>query len=69
MHPLNPDHLEFLKDYSHLIVVENNADGAFAGVLTGHGITVGSRLLQFDGFAFFADNLAERLAKHVKELS
>jgi len=69
VHPLNPDHLEFLKDYSHLIVVENNADGAFAGLLARHGITVGSTLLQYDGFAFFADALAERLGEHVKELS
>jgi len=69
MHPLNPEHLVQLKNYSHLVVVENNADGAFAGLLTRHGITVGSTLLQYDGFAFFADALAERLGEHVKELS
>jgi 2-oxoglutarate ferredoxin oxidoreductase subunit alpha len=69
VHPLDPDHLELLKNYSHLIVAENNADGAFAGLLARYGITVGSRLLRYDGFAFFADSLAERIGKCVKELT
>jgi 2-oxoglutarate ferredoxin oxidoreductase subunit alpha len=69
IHPLNPEHLAFLKAYSHVIVVENNADGAFADKLALHGISIDSRILQFNGFAFFSDQLAEMISKSVKELS
>ncbi len=69
IHPLNPEHLTFLKEYSHVIVVENNADGAFADKLVLHGISVDSKILQFNGFAFFSDQLAETIRNSVKELS
>ncbi|MCJ7764820.1 MAG: 2-oxoacid:acceptor oxidoreductase subunit alpha, partial [Thiovulaceae bacterium] len=69
VHPLNPEHLLFLKNYTHVIVVENNVDGAFADRLQFHGIVAKRRILQSDGFAFFADQLAEMISKSVKELS
>ncbi len=69
VHPLNPEHLEFLKKCTHRIVVENNADGAFADRLQHYGISVDSSVLQFNGLAFFADELAETISKRVKELS
>lgn len=69
IHPLNPEQLEFLKEYTHRIVIENNADGAFAERLQHHGISAESSVLQFNGFAFFADELAETISKRVKELS
>jgi hypothetical protein len=51
-----------------VIVVENNADGSFADRLQFHGVVVQSRILQSDGFAFFADQLAEMISERVKEL-
>jgi 2-oxoglutarate ferredoxin oxidoreductase subunit alpha len=69
VHPLNPEHLLPLKNYAHVIVVENNADGSFADRLQFHGITVKKRILQSDGFAFFADQLTEMISERVKELS
>ncbi|WP_345976720.1 2-oxoacid:acceptor oxidoreductase subunit alpha [Sulfurimonas sp. HSL3-7] len=69
VHPLNPEHLEFLQECTHRIVIENNADGAFADRLQHYGISVDSSVLQFNGFAFFADELAATISKRVKELS
>ncbi len=69
VHPLNPEHLEFLKACTHRIVVENNADGAFADRLQHYGISVEDSVLQYNGFAFFADELAATISKRVKELS
>jgi len=69
VHPLNPEQLVFLKEYDHIVVVENNADGAFSDRLQHYGITIDRRILQFNGFAFFADELAARITTSVKELS
>lgn len=69
VHPLNPDQLAFLKKYDRRIVVENNADGAFADRLVLHGLTVERKVLQSNGFAFFADQLAEKLQTVIKELT
>ena len=69
IHPLNPEHLEFLKECTHRIVVENSADGAFADRLQHYGISVEDSVLQYNGFAFFADELAATISKRVKELS
>lgn len=69
VHPLNPEHLAFLETCDHRIVVENNADGAFADRLRLHGVTVDAQVLQSNGFPFFADRLAARLDGVIKELS
>lgn len=69
VHPLDPKALAFLDEYACRIVVENNADGAFADQLTLHGVRVDQKILQSNGFAFFVDQLAEKLASVLKELS
>ncbi|UFS61857.1 2-oxoacid:acceptor oxidoreductase subunit alpha [Sulfurimonas sp. HSL-3221] len=69
VHPLNPEQLAFLETYDYRIVVENNADGAFAEQLALHGVGVDRRILQSNGFAFFADQLAQELGAQLKELS
>jgi len=69
VHPLNPEQLSFLETYDYRVVVENNADGAFAEQLALHGIVADRRILQSNGFAYFADQLAAELAAVLKELS
>jgi len=69
VHPLNPEQLAFLETYDHRIVVENNADGAFAAQLALHGVDVERRILQSNGFAYFADQLTQKLGDVLKELS
>jgi len=69
VHPLNPEHLEMLKAFDCRIVVENNADGAFADVLSMHGVHIDRKILQSNGFAFFADQLTDRLDAVLKELT
>jgi len=68
VHPLNPEHLAFLTSCDYRIVVENNADGAFADRLRLHGVQIDARVLQSNGFPFFADQLALRLQNILKEL-
>jgi len=67
VHPLNPEQLSFLDEYEYRIVVENNADGAFADVLARHGVRIDRKVLQSNGFAFFADQLAQKLEAVLKE--
>ncbi|WP_345984852.1 2-oxoacid:acceptor oxidoreductase subunit alpha [Sulfurimonas sp. HSL-1656] len=69
VHPLDPEQLAFLQTYEYRIVVENNADGAFAEQLALHGVGADRRILQSNGFAYFADQLAGQLAAVLKELS
>ncbi|MFT5659618.1 MAG: 2-oxoglutarate ferredoxin oxidoreductase subunit alpha [Sulfurimonas sp.] len=69
IHPLNPEHLNFLRNYKHIIVVENNADGAFTQRLKMYGIKIDKQILQFNGFAFFADQLKDMIVKVLRELS
>ncbi|WP_373035942.1 2-oxoacid:acceptor oxidoreductase subunit alpha [Sulfurimonas sp.] len=68
IHPLNPEHLEVLKKYKHIIMVENNADGAFSNQLKMHGVKIDMMILQYNGFSFFADQLREMISKEIKEL-
>lgn len=68
IHPLNPEHLEVLKKYKYIIMVENNADGSFANQLKMHGVKIDKMILQYNGFSFFADQLKEMLLKEIKEL-
>ena len=69
VHPLSAEQLSNLNDYKYKIVVENNADGAFADQLKLHDIEVDEKILQSNGFSFFADQLAGMIEKAVKELS
>ncbi|MDA3907969.1 MAG: 2-oxoacid:acceptor oxidoreductase subunit alpha [Sulfurimonas sp.] len=68
IHPLNPEHLEVLKKYKYIIMVENNADRAFANQLKMHDIKIDKMILQYNGFAFFVDQLKEMISKEIKEL-
>ncbi len=69
VHPLSAKQLSVLNDYKYKIVVENNADGAFADQLKLHDIKVDDKILQSNGFSFFADQLTSMIEKSVKELS
>ena len=69
VHPLSPEQLSVLNDYKYKIVVENNADGAFADQLKLNDIKVDEKILQSNGFSFFADQLAGMIQMCVKELS
>jgi 2-oxoglutarate ferredoxin oxidoreductase subunit alpha len=68
IHPLNPEHLEVLKKYRHIIMVENNADGAFSNQLKMHGVKIDRMILQYNGFSFFVDQLTNMISKEIKEL-
>ncbi len=68
MHPLSKEQLSVLNGYKYKIVVENNADGAFADQLKLHDIHIDDRILQSNGFSFFADQLTSMIEKSVKEL-
>ena len=68
VHPLNPNHLEILKQTEANIVIENNATGQFADILKSHDINIDHRILQANGFSFFTDLLKEQLSKIIKEL-
>lgn len=68
VHPLNPKHLDSLKQTKHNIIVENNVTGTFADILKHHDVPISSRILQANGFPFFVDQLTEKLAKSIKEL-
>ncbi|MDD2357379.1 MAG: 2-oxoacid:acceptor oxidoreductase subunit alpha [Thiovulaceae bacterium] len=69
IHPLSKEQLSVLDDYKYRIVVENNADGAFADQLKLHGVHVDEQILQSNGFSFFVDQLVEMIEKSLKELS
>jgi len=66
LHPLNPKTLEILKESEINIVIENNVTGEFADILKRHGIPIHHRILQANGFAFFADLLTEEITKLIK---
>lgn len=68
VHPLNPEHLAFLKQTKTNIVIENNVTGEFADILKSHDINIDHRILQSNGFSFFSDLLKEELEKVLKEL-
>ena len=51
-----------------MIIVENNATGIFADQLKLHDIKIDKKILQYNGFAFFADQLAQMINEHLKEL-
>ncbi|MDD2451677.1 MAG: 2-oxoacid:acceptor oxidoreductase subunit alpha [Sulfurovum sp.] len=68
VYPLAEKQLELLAGYRHKIVVENNASGMFADQLKLHDIKVDRKILQYNGFAFFADQLAQMIEEEIKEL-
>ncbi|MBD3790305.1 MAG: 2-oxoacid:acceptor oxidoreductase subunit alpha [Campylobacterales bacterium] len=67
VHPLGEKQLQVLEAYERKFVVENNADGIFADQLKLHGIKVDDMILQYNGFEFFADELAIMIENAVKE--
>ncbi|MBU1641730.1 2-oxoacid:acceptor oxidoreductase subunit alpha, partial [bacterium] len=69
VHPLATEQLSVLKNYKYKIVVENNADAAFTDQLKLHDVKVDDRILQSNGFSFFADELTGMIEKSLKELS
>ena len=68
VHPLNPKHLEMLKQTKINIIIENNVTGQFADILKSHDIHIDHRILQSNGFSFFADLLNEKLLTIIKEI-
>jgi 2-oxoglutarate ferredoxin oxidoreductase subunit alpha len=66
-HPLNPEHLGFLKQAKVNIVIENNVTGQFAELLKSHDIHIDHRILQSNGFSFFTDILKEALENILKD--
>ena len=68
VHPLNPEHLEILKEVEANIVVENNTTGQFADILKSYDVNIDHRILQSNGFSFFTDQLKEKLSKIIKDL-
>lgn len=69
VYPLSHEQVGMLKEYSHIIVVENNADGAFANQLKLLDIEVDKQILQSNGFNFFADELSEMIKESIKDMS
>ena len=69
VYPLERDQLRVLETAGGVMVVENNVNGQFSDLLEQHGVTPSRRILQNDGFPFFSDLLAERIATALKELS
>ncbi|HEY9203778.1 MAG TPA: 2-oxoacid:acceptor oxidoreductase subunit alpha, partial [Sulfurimonas sp.] len=68
VYPLSKEQLSVLEKFSHIIVVENNADGAFADQLKLHGIKIDDQILQSNGFNFFADQLSTMIEESIKEI-
>ncbi|MBD3791031.1 MAG: 2-oxoacid:acceptor oxidoreductase subunit alpha [Campylobacterales bacterium] len=68
VHPLAEKQLELLKKYKHTVVVENNTSAMFADQLKLHDIRIDRKILQYNGFAFFADQLAQMIKEEIKEL-
>lgn len=68
VHPLNTKHLEMLKRTEANIVIENNVTGQFADILKSNDIHIDHRILQSNGFTFFADLLQEKLTKIIKDI-
>ncbi|MDD5203468.1 MAG: 2-oxoacid:acceptor oxidoreductase subunit alpha, partial [Sulfurimonas sp.] len=69
IHPLSFEQLRVLDKYKYKIVVENNADAAFADQLKLHDVDVNVKILQSNGFSFFADQLEGMIEESLKELS
>lgn len=68
VHPLNPEHLEILKNTETNIIIENNVTGQFADILKSHDLKIDHRILESNGFSFFTDLLKEKLSKIIKDL-
>lgn len=68
VYPLSKEQLSVLGNFSHIIVVENNADGAFANQLRLHDIKIYNQILQSNGFNFFADQLTLMIEESIKEI-
>jgi len=68
VHPLNPEHLEILKQTKANIIIENNVTGQFADILKSHDVEINHRILQSNGFPFFVDLLKEMLLDTLKEI-
>lgn len=65
--PLGSRELSVLENVHKIIVVENNATGQFARLLTQHGITIDRQILRYDGLSFFADELETDIAAIIKD--
>ena len=68
VHPLSKEQLKSLERFKYRIVVENNADGAFANQLKLYDVKIDDQILQSNGFGFFADQLSIMIEKSIKEL-
>jgi len=68
VYPLSKEQLQVLKKFSYLIVVENNAEGAFADQLKLHDLKIHKQILQSNGFNFFVDQLGPMIEESLKEI-
>jgi len=68
VYPLSKEQLSVLESFSHIIVVENNADGAFASQLRLHDVKIYDQILQSNGFSFFTDQLSVMIEESIKEI-
>eukprot|EP01022_Parablepharisma_sp_SALTPOND_P003096 TRINITY_DN11229_c0_g2_i2.p1 TRINITY_DN11229_c0_g2~~TRINITY_DN11229_c0_g2_i2.p1 ORF type:complete len:753 (+),score=71.00 TRINITY_DN11229_c0_g2_i2:161-2260(+) len=68
IYPLNHKHLEKLKGFKKLIVAEVNEEGQFAELLKKEGVDVDRKILNSNGFSFFADSLEIELKECLKEI-
>lgn len=68
VYPLSKEQLSVLEKFSHIIVVENNADGAFANQLKLHDVKIYKQILQSNGFNFFTDQLSVMIEESIKEI-
>jgi 2-oxoglutarate ferredoxin oxidoreductase subunit alpha len=69
VYPLSKEQLQVLEKFSYLIVIENNADGAFADQLKLHDLKIYKQILQSNGFNFFVDQLSPMIEESLKEIS
>lgn len=69
VYPLSHEQLSVLEKFPYKIVVENNADGAFANQLKLLDVKIDKQILQSNGFNFFADQLSEMIEESIKEIS
>lgn len=68
IYPLNPKHLKSLKEYKKVIVAEVNEEGQFAELLKKEGVRIDEKILNSNGFSFFADSLEVELKERLKEI-
>lgn len=68
IHPLSEEALSPLKEVDRIIMIENNSDAQFTKLLKQHDIDVDHTILQSNGFAFFSDQLTQKIQIILQEV-